>query len=117
MIGDEDAYRRALRASADEDVAAFIESLDREEGRPPPPPRIEVSEVTGQPMEFDLLPFGVQGASTTPTQDTGGFGVPQTCVFISTTTINNAGSAYTVGDILTPLGGLICPPSVGPAFQ
>jgi len=72
MLGDEDAYRRAIRASADEAVAEFIASLDQDQGRPPPPPKIEISEVEGKPVEFDFMPFGTQGAETLPHGQGGG---------------------------------------------
>lgn len=66
MIADADSLRRQIRASADEAVAEFIESLEPDVGGTPSPPKIEVDEVASQSVEFDFIPFGEQGATTTP---------------------------------------------------
>lgn len=72
-MDDADILRRALRESADEDVAGFISSLDQDETTGvPPPPKIEITEVSSEPAQFDLMPFGAQAAETTPS----GAGVP-----------------------------------------
>ena len=73
MLGDDDDQaRRAIRAQADEDVAAFIAQLDSDVGSGvPPPPQIRVTEVSSQPYEFDLLARGDQGAGTAPSTTPG----------------------------------------------
>jgi hypothetical protein len=69
MLDDDAEYeqRRQIRAQADADVAAFIESLGQDEGSGvPPPPTIKVSEVSSQPVELDFIGFGQQGSGTAP---------------------------------------------------
>jgi hypothetical protein len=75
MIDDDAEYeqRRQIRAQADADVAAFIESLGQDEGSGvPPPPTIKVSEVSSQPVELDFIGFGDQGSGTAPGAGSGG---------------------------------------------
>ncbi len=82
MLDDDSEYelRRQILAQADDDVAAFIAQLDSDVGSGvPPPPRIEVTEVSSQPIELELVPFGGQGSETVPTQPGSGGGGPPPC--------------------------------------
>lgn len=59
--------QRAIQAQLDEDVAEFISSLDQDvRSGVPPPPKIEITEVTSEAAELEFVPFGAQGAETTP---------------------------------------------------
>lgn len=69
MIDDDAEYeaRRQIRAQADADVAAFISSLDQDEGTGVPPPvKITVSEVSTKPVQFDPFAFGHEESGTAP---------------------------------------------------
>lgn len=75
MIDDNAEYdaRRQIRAQADADVAAFIESLGQdEETGVPPPVKIKITDVSTQPVKFSPFDFGQEGAGTTPSGSGGG---------------------------------------------
>ncbi len=72
MLDDnDDELRRQFRAQVDADVANWIESLGQDEGSGvPPPPRIKITEVSTNPVEFDPFAFGHEGSGTSPAPPT-----------------------------------------------
>lgn len=83
-MAEEDVdYRQEILRVAAQDTAAFLtKPIDSDVTGIPPPPVIELTEVTADPIKFDFLGFGKQAAETTPSgaAPPGGGGVPPTCV-------------------------------------
>src|SRR5215468_7512504 len=74
-MADEVDYRREILKVADQDAAFFLQrSLEGEDTGIPPPPVIEITETSADPVRFDVLGFGTQGAGTQPAGGGGGGG-------------------------------------------
>jgi len=64
---DEPDYSAEIRRIVAADAAVFLQqSLEGDETGIPPPPVIDITEVSVDPIKFDVLEFGKQGAETTP---------------------------------------------------
>lgn len=69
---DDDQYieaKRQIRAQAESDAAAWLESLGQTEDTGiPPPVQIRVTEVSSDPVQFQPFAFGGEQAGTSPAQ-------------------------------------------------
>ncbi len=103
MLDDDQEYdlRRQIRAQTDEDVATFIAQLDSDVGSGvPPPPRIEVTEVSSQPVELELLPFGGQGSGAEPAPPTPpGCGCGSPTIFLNVADMEICPDCFSTGSI------------------
>lgn len=82
MTNDEAEYdaRRQVRAQADADVAAFIESLGQDEGTGVPPPvRINITDVSTKPVKFSPFAFGREDSGASPGPKVPPSSVPWAC--------------------------------------
>lgn len=102
MIDDDAEYesRRQIRAQADADVAAFISSLDQDEGSGVPPPvSIRISEVSTKPVKFSPFVLGREESETAPVPvhppiTTGACCISGDCSILSESDCSIAGGTY-----------------------